>query len=286
MMWVGNSSTHDENRLVRLAAVFVALRQSLEKLGEYYKYVVDNIDNIAPINVRNLEQPHPRLYPYATTYVKEDREVEFEYIQALEDDPACVTFLARTKDTAEPNIVVKFVSQYGSEAHSLLASQGDAPRLHYHGPMPDQYAMFPRSSLVVPDGSAEQQHLPLMQMVVMEYIKASKDVPLDARGQITKVLKKLHDNGFVFGDLRRPNTLFDEGRKVKLVDFDWAGRYRRDQQGLPVGDDGNIHQDDKLYSHYPTGLSRVIKWPEGAEPFSPIHPDHDMKMLDIAFPPC
>jgi serine/threonine protein kinase len=57
-------------------------------------------------------------------------------------------------------------------------------------------------------------------MVVMDHVNAQLKPPQDARPQIKKVLTRLHAQGYVFGDLREPNILFDAGGKVKFVDFD------------------------------------------------------------------
>lgn len=57
-----------------------------------------------------------------------------------------------------------------------------------------------------------------MLMVVMEYIDAHRahPPPEDAFKQIKKVLTLLHTNGFVVGDLRPPNVLFDVNRKGQV----------------------------------------------------------------------
>jgi tRNA A-37 threonylcarbamoyl transferase component Bud32 len=95
-------------------------------------------------------------------------------------------------------------------------------------------------------------------MVVMEYVDGQ---PVDekngisdaARVSVVKAVRLLHDNGFVHGDIRGPNILIadgegDEESRVKLLDFDWAGRegevrypYRL-SQGLWVKgvDDGEL----------------------------------------------
>ena len=61
-------------------------------------------------------------------------------------------------------------------------------------------------------------------MVVMEYVEAGPNKPQD-RHQIEKALSLLHTHGYVFGDLQEPNVLYDSNGQVKLIDFDWCGRY-------------------------------------------------------------
>lgn len=44
-----------------------------------------------------------------------------------------------------------------------------------------------------------------------------------AIGELRRAIDILHDNGFVHGDLRRPNVLI-QNDQVKLIDFDWSGK--------------------------------------------------------------
>ena len=53
--------------------------------------------------------------------------------------------------------------------------------------------------------------------------KRQEPWPGNAREQVEGAIRKLHENRFVFGDLRAPNVLFSKG-KVFLIDFDWAGK--------------------------------------------------------------
>jgi len=108
-----------------------------------------------------------------------------------------------------------------------------------------------------------------MRMVVMEHIEgntADKEPtwPKDARERIEKAIRKLHDAELVFGDLRAPNVMFS-GKKVFLIDFDWAGKVNE--------------------ARYPRNLSSVVKWPGKAVELEmkPILKDHDLFMLDQLF---
>ena len=59
----------------------------------------------------------------------------------------------------------------------------------------------------------------------MDYIQAPRHAPPDVHAQMEKILHLLHSEGYVFGDLRKPNILFDEQGKAKLIDFNWCGQY-------------------------------------------------------------
>ena len=133
-----------------------------------------------------------------------------------------------------------------------------------------------------------------MQMVVMDYVKhLSKDLPQTARPQIEQILRELHKNGYVFGDLRQPNIILDQADKIQLIDFDWAGRYDMTIHDS-VPDDilelipadileatGDVHaQTDITFAHYPLNLSKHLFSSTGAGDLEPIRPIHDWRMLN------
>lgn len=135
-------------------------------------------------------------------------------------------------------------------------------------------------------------------MVVMDYVDArsKSNTPADSRGQIQTVLTQLHLEGYVFGDLREPNVLFDANDgEVKLIDFDWCGRYNmkiRDEN-LPDGlqnqidkntDRVQVGDDDGPYACYPLSMSTIEgMWAPGMKPLAQIRPEHDWMMFDKIF---
>lgn len=66
-----------------------------------------------------------------------------------------------------------------------------------------------------------------MQVVVINCVSLCRleEPPADACQQLEPVLETLHVEGYVVGNLRCPNILFDEKNKVNLIDFDWAGPF-------------------------------------------------------------
>jgi hypothetical protein len=244
---------------LHVARIFVALRETLPALREFYQ----EIYTVKPIDLSKPDKPHPRLYPYPSSFQKDGREINFTYVRALQEDAGCVAFRAKAEGAEPQDIVIKFVSRYGQDVHSFLATNGLAPQLHYFGPLPD----LATSAVLRP-----QDILPLMYMVVMDYIEQRPTLPDDARKQIEDALRILHDEGYVLGDLREPNILFDESGKLKLIDFDWAGRYKKDTDASPVS--------DKCFARYPLGLSSDIKWPQGAGDLELILPQHDIEMME------
>jgi len=117
-------------------------------------------------------------------------------------------------------------------------------------------------------------------MVVMDYVSDCGVAPPDAHEQLQAVLDKLHSRGYVLGDMRRQNVLFDEEKKVKFIDLDWSGRYDMNirDNSLPVGLQKKIDDNKRNiqtvghYVCYPLNLSRSIEWAEGIEDLEPIRP--------------
>ena len=134
-------------------------------------------------------------------------------------------------------------------------------------------------------------------MVVMDYIVPARDLPTDARQQIRDVLSTLHASGYVFGDLREPNILFDADRKIKLIDFNWCGRYDVDMEilysAIPADVQKKIDKSKSRfprlplneYAHYPNNLSTLIEWPADVGSLKPILPQHDWFMWNKIWQP-
>jgi RIO-like serine/threonine protein kinase len=104
-------------------------------------------------------------------------------------------------------------------------------------------------------------------MVVMEYIdgETCEDGVSDAvRIAVCDTVEYLHSQGMVHGDVRRPNIIIERGEgddeecRVKILDFDWAGR------------EGE--------ARYPLRLSPGL-WPDGVGDNKFILAVHDIEML-------
>lgn len=184
----------------------------------------------------------------------------------------CVAFQAKISDLAEdhsPDIVVKFVTRYGMDVHKFLASEDHAPRLRYCGPLSGINAHDnEQSTATLSSQQSPVLSLGPMQMIVMDYVSHRGVTPPDAVQQIEAVLYKLHCRGYVFGDLRVQNVLFDEDSKVKFIDFDWSGCFDMNvrDESLPADFQKRIDDEKtnvKSVSHYvcyPLNLSLNIHW--------------------------
>ena len=272
-----------------------ALRDCIQEVPEYWQQLASRMSiHDSPA----ITSKHPRFFPYPSSYNDGSKTVHFRYIRRLEMDDICQTFLAKTDDK---QVVVKFVSTYGVEVHEYLHRERYAPELYYFDLLPG----YPTNLL--------RPHLPpdipyiKMYMVVMEYIPPrpypSRDILVL---QLQDALAKLHEKGFVFGDLRPPNVLFD-GERVRLIDFNWAGRYNVDEEVrvptdvqerikaitnpslsntaslLPNIAFSHSSPSNTTYARYPVFMSNTISWPDGVGPRDYILPWHDLDMLTRLF---
>ncbi|RDX49331.1 hypothetical protein OH76DRAFT_1483274 [Lentinus brumalis] len=254
-IWLANSRLNDDAHAHRIARVFYALGNALTRLRSFYAQLEEPVDEVA------------RYFPLATAYRDGDRIIKFKYTHYLKDvAEACVTYRAVECDGDEPRqLVVKFVENYGVDAHNLLAKEGLAPQLLYHGNI---WLEGP-----------EAQGCGSRQMVVMEYIegvtafamlKADERhaLPDGVRVAVKRAVKLLHDHNLVHGDVRLGNVVVakptgaeddDVGKRVRIVDFDWAG-----EEGI---------------ARYPLYLSKTISWPEGVADYALIRAEHDDEMV-------
>lgn len=283
LIWVGHSSTEEDARVYRFARVLNALHTCLFELQIYYDEI-GTTQNISLMPGHTLA--HPCFYPYPTSFTNESGQlVHFEYLNMLENDAACVTYKAKISE--EDVIVVKFVSRYSNEVHKFLAAEGYAPKLRYYGPLSNVQERWPES---LPKPAPPGLSLGPMCMIVMDYVSVCKETPADDRQQLEAVLETLHVEGYVFGDLQRQNILFDEKKKIKLIDFDWAGPFDMKicDTSLPAGLQNKIDDRQKTkcdgsdgrYVHYPLNLSKSMPWTDSIVDLKPIQPAHDWDMLN------
>ncbi|KIK15018.1 hypothetical protein PISMIDRAFT_115941 [Pisolithus microcarpus 441] len=245
-VWVPIHSTHDDDHYLRIARIFYVLRESIELLQLSYERKMEPYNPLC-------YAPHPRFFPSIHVFSEGGVQVEFEYEDPLERDDTCVTYRAKTVGTCPENIVVKFVTRYGVDAHQTMADAGFAPKLRYFGSI---------------GTGANATWYGKLKMVVMDYVEGLTlsdalergEVPADFPTRLREAIAFLHGAGFVFGDLREPNIMLTPGDKVvQLIDFDWAGK------------DGE--------AVYPLSLSSHIQWPIGVAGLKRIKKEHDLSNL-------
>ncbi|KAH0833789.1 hypothetical protein J3R83DRAFT_10936, partial [Lanmaoa asiatica] len=252
-VWVPIRSTHDDGQCHRIARILYALRESIQCLDSWYKDL-----DVAPWDLSPTTF-HFRFWPSPDTYCDGDTNtlVKFTYQKPLELDVSCVTYLAQTLEEVPKDIVVKFVTSYGVDAHRHMASNGFAPRLLYYGRI---------------DVTPEMPSYGDLGMVVMEHVKGSTLhqvlehktlIPSSFKSDLERAFKYLHGAGYVFGDLREPNIMVlpegTSGSTAQLIDFDWSGVQ------------GKVK--------YPASISTAIPWANGVKGLAYIEKKHDEAML-------
>ncbi|KAK0464293.1 uncharacterized protein EV420DRAFT_1302561 [Desarmillaria tabescens] len=207
----------------RIARLFHVFGNCLTSLANYWDTLV-----IPTIPVTSME--HPRYYPHVKGYTSNN---------------------STTSSISPPNRSTRYPL-----SHRILANADLAPKLLYHGPI---------------DSSADAPSYGSLCMVVMEGVEGTnafvryqgRKAPESFVTSVREAILKLHEHDFVFGDLRRQNIMLTRDDKVKLIDFDWAGK------------DGE--------AEYPMRPSEKIRWAPGVGAMEKLHKAHDMFMIDKLF---
>ena len=180
----------NHRRMLNIARLFLALRESLQELDIFYKTI--------------KHQKVSVLWPS----IREYKGIQFKYLERLL--PECLSkavFKAQTLPNNEM-IVVKFTDSYSADAHRLLERERLAPPLRYFSGDDERFKK--------PGG---------LEMVVMDFIPENSDASLSQQGRkdVRHAIDLLHQAGYVFGDLRLANILNLQDGHAMLVDFDWSG---------------------------------------------------------------
>ncbi|KAF8343709.1 hypothetical protein F5887DRAFT_1206316 [Amanita rubescens] len=230
----------DESGRQAIAASLDAFLKAIPRLEAHYAQLA----SIAPIPFPNPSLLD-RAYPYKTSYEDENgQHINFSYRFRIAEKLVFVAAPDKSGDKYLGTLCIKFTRRYSEDAHLFLAQLGYAPRL--------------RAVMRLPGG---------WNMVVMDYseytqlcdprLQISDELRHTVKAKVSEIVQKLHDAGFVHGDIRSLNVLVDcgtsnkDGIKIHFIDFDWAGRQRE--------------------AVYPTRVNKVTVWrPEGASDGKPV----------------
>jgi hypothetical protein len=161
-----------------------------------------------------LVESSQRPFPYLNTFRPLDSDsqrIHFTYASALFPNTGYLLFVANTTAKGYGSLLVKFCRQYGKDAHLRCGELGIAPKLVGFENLPDGWC------------AVVMEHLPLsFKMLSM----LTSEATLKLKGRVMDAVQRMHNAGFVHGDLRDINILVDvtaNNNDVKIVDWDWAG---------------------------------------------------------------
>lgn len=197
---------------------------------------------------------HRRWLPYPTSYTSLDNQVhQLRFLDRLPTHG--LLFLAQDTLSGE-TLCVKFVHQYCKDVHVLLADCNMSPALKGFEKLSGGWLMITMEYL---DPDKWVYLLDLLEL------RIKNDARQSLLSKITRIVKKMHDAGYVHGDLRNINIFVEkDSSEVKLIDFDEAG----------------LHGVAK----YPRNWNHLtVSRPEGAEEGNLITFEHDLYMLDHIF---
>ncbi|PVF90894.1 hypothetical protein CPB86DRAFT_508930 [Serendipita vermifera] len=202
-IWTGGKSDFEvDDQVASVAYLFHHLGKGVTTLEERYKELV-----------KMVEPPLAR-FPHIVSYCEGDNSVQITYKERLHcSEYRKTTSIFLATDQEGNFLFIKFTPHYNARAHRLLAQHGYAPQLIHCSEFIDN-CFF---------------------MVVMEYIPGESMAECaftqDDLERVQKAKDLLHENNYVFGDLRANNIVKPKtGSGVMLVDFDWCevegkGRY-------------------------------------------------------------
>ncbi|CAI2177060.1 16235_t:CDS:2 [Funneliformis geosporum] len=143
-----------------------------------------------------LNQTGQQYFPYLRSFPINGKTVNFTYTEKLAVDHTRTIWKASTDNNKM--IVVKFVTEYNRNAHDICHSKGYAPKLLYCS------------------ANNEIRALGGYKMIIMEHVGTSLDKKFDKieimrqnsiYDDIKFAINLLHENNYVFADLRPPNIL-------------------------------------------------------------------------------
>ena len=220
-------SIHDDEMIVKLALVASALHDCARELRhEYSRYRV-KFPSIAPAGRETWHLPCPSVVPSPNVSMpalkfkaKLDRRNNEITDGTGQNWEMRTLFLADyfadglpsekvADSSAGEEVVVKFAVTYNAHVHRLLAAKDLAPKLY-----------------------ACERVIGGVYMIVMERVDGIRmidngyeSLPQDVFKELEKALESIHEEGYVFGDLRGGNVMIRRsGGQVApvVIDFDWA----------------------------------------------------------------
>ncbi|KAG1723465.1 uncharacterized protein EDB91DRAFT_1255616 [Suillus paluster] len=194
------------------ARTFGALKIATEKLGKLYSQPIPLLED----EDASLGCPYPRDYTHSGDHIQ---QFSYDETQSLRD--RLIFFGKTVGDVAGSGrkICIKFVRHYSREAHDFCAGKGHAPKLIAYNTLAGGWNMVVMDVLDIDDGRSAQRPSSYRSLSAMAVLDRQ---PL--KEAISSLIKKLHADGYVHGDLRDMNFVVrDNNKDFMLLDFNWAG---------------------------------------------------------------
>lgn len=228
---------HHEDMLLRTACMLKALKIALNDLEIFY-------DQLSHDSNIQLNQQTSSPFPYISKMSIGQIVANIIYVKKLDR----YVYQAKMEyDNGSPSqhVIVKFAKRYSEICHRTCQGLGIAPRLFACKWIPGGWCVV------------------IMEQL-MEYGSLSvQDKKLSIQKKAVESAKKMHNQGFVHGDMRLSNLMVGPNDSVKIIDFDWSGK---------VGE-----------AVYPPLLNPEIDWHPDVKAGAKILPAHDLYMLDNGF---
>jgi hypothetical protein len=212
----------------QLARVASALVECSKALDDEYQQLALHPESRHPLHPCF---PRPTLHPLNDSNVQlpklkfkgrlsRDNQLIEKLLRPTPYDMRSLLVASMGEGNDGASVVVKFVDNYGKEAHEILAKENVAPKLY-----------------------SCQRVLGDVFMVVMEHLEGWQPMDKFKRGELShsvfedieKALKKLGENNYVHGDLRAINIMIDAAKQhAQIVDFDWVAKEGKGKYPLTI----------------------------------------------------
>ena len=217
--------------MAELARTLKALKVALCSLKEYYRSMA----------------AHSTEQPSFHTYVdKQGKSVDIEDMEEIKNH------VFRGKTNTKKRVVVKFVEQYGENAHKVCEDAKFAPALLSCAKVTSRFCMVVMEEI---EDAVE------LTTFIQQCKKEEKTLVVE---KCKNALRELHYKGFCHGDFRPNNILVrktGDNIRIWVIDFDWAGK---------IGQ-----------ATYPLFMNHIdIEWHPDASDGKPLHSEHDLYWLN------
>lgn len=240
----------NESWINQITRIFCALRKANDNLDKYYEKIVKSGENLQVERKMKEQARYPFLKKYKSTF---EEFVDIEYIDRIDSENKKLVFLVKESGVKR---ILKFTTLYNADVHKFCFDQGFAPELIKIDNIENTDFKF-----------VIMEHLDGFNVISDIWHKLKEKEKIELKKKILDIVKMMHDNNFVHGDLRFENIMAklnsDEKWVVKFIDFDWTGY------------DGE--------AEYPQFLNKKIPWHNDVQQLGKIFHDHDDHLINYYF---